>query len=560
MQELRRICTVTGLPFVITPLEQDLLQKFEAAIPTTHPVERLRRLAAFSNYLNLFHTTCAYTGDKIVSTFRPGVPFPVYRNEIWWSDAWDGLAYGRDYDFAGPFFEQFEALQNSVPQPALSVTYTTLENCEYINGASYSKNCYLIFHAGYNEDSCYCLHLWNSKDCIDCNSAFRSELCYDCTEIERCYDVRHVFNCKDCRECAWLWNCVGCQNCFGCVNLRQARFYWYNEQLTEAQYRRRLGAYCGDSAQHVEAERTRFHAFVKTHPQPALRGIETYGSTGDFLNHCANTSYCFDSTELRDCANCQRINSSHDCLDQYSFGTNCELIYNSCRSGYNSMNIRHSVLAYLNSADVEYCVFCASCKNCFACVGLHNKEFCIFNKYYPKAQYYDLKQRIISQMRDGRVQGGRPVYGEFFPYRLSQYAYNDSDAHFFFPLPRGEAQRRGARWAEEERHSQGATAVSRLPDRSSQADESLCGTALACPLSGRAFRISARELKLHQQRGIPLPREHWLVRISKREALKNPLMLHENVSTKSGRPLLTTFAPGCGWQVWDTEEFAGMFS
>ena len=35
--------------------------------------------------------------------FKPEARFPVYCHECWWSDKWNPLDYGRDYDFKIPF-------------------------------------------------------------------------------------------------------------------------------------------------------------------------------------------------------------------------------------------------------------------------------------------------------------------------------------------------------------------------------------------------------------------------------------------------------------------------
>jgi len=55
----------------------------------------------------------------------------VYDQEIWWSDKWDALDYGRDFDFSKSFFEQFGELMKEVPK--LSLSSISNNNCEYTN-------------------------------------------------------------------------------------------------------------------------------------------------------------------------------------------------------------------------------------------------------------------------------------------------------------------------------------------------------------------------------------------------------------------------------------------
>ena len=39
--------------------------------------------------------------------YKPESKAVVYSPDVWWSDEWDPLDYGLDFDFSSPFFEQF---------------------------------------------------------------------------------------------------------------------------------------------------------------------------------------------------------------------------------------------------------------------------------------------------------------------------------------------------------------------------------------------------------------------------------------------------------------------
>lgn len=557
---IKRVCRLTGKPFVVTPLEQELLKKFAVPLPTLCPLERLRKLTAFSNYMNLYQGRCQLGGEHILQAYRPGVPFPVYSNPAWWSDAWEAGDYGRPYDFARPFFDQFRELRNAVPQPALTVTYLDLENCDYINGASYCKNCYLLFHAGYDEDCYFSFATWHSRDCIDCSMTTHSELCYDSTCIEGCYEVRHSFNCQNCRDSAFLWNCIGCHDCFGCVNLRHREYCYYNEQLTPQDYAERIRSLEFDNYETVSAQRQRFTDFVRQHPQPAVRGFEFGGSSGDFIVHCKNSENCYSCAEIEDCANCIRVLDAKDCMDQYGFGNKSQLVYCSVRSGTGCHNIRFSILALTNCSDLEYCMFCSGCRNCFGCIGLRSKEYCILNKQYRRSDYEELHTRIVRQMLDPDANGGQAAYGEFFPYTISPYPVNDSDCQIFFPLEREEAEKIGAHWEDGESAGRAnLVRADRLPLRSRDAQDSLTQEIYAGLTDGQPFKITAQELKLYRKRAIPLPREHWRTRMLQREKRRNPFELHPQLCARTGQHILSTFPPDSGWIVWENDAFSGEF-
>jgi hypothetical protein len=48
--------------------------------------------------------------------YSPDKPYKVYDKEIWWSDRWNQLDYGRDFDFSRSFFDQFEDLMMEFPR------------------------------------------------------------------------------------------------------------------------------------------------------------------------------------------------------------------------------------------------------------------------------------------------------------------------------------------------------------------------------------------------------------------------------------------------------------
>jgi hypothetical protein len=51
--------------------------------------------------------------------YSPDKPDTVYNSPYYDGDKRDGLSYGRDYDFAQPFFSQFATLLHEVPKKAI---------------------------------------------------------------------------------------------------------------------------------------------------------------------------------------------------------------------------------------------------------------------------------------------------------------------------------------------------------------------------------------------------------------------------------------------------------
>src|SRR3989304_5531969 len=115
---MQKICAVSGKPFEITQEDIAFYEKVGVPLPTLCPEERQRRRLAFRNERKLYHRKCDFTGKEIISTYSPEKPYKVYDNDIWYSNKWNPLDYGRDFDFSRPFFQQFNELLIVVPKMA----------------------------------------------------------------------------------------------------------------------------------------------------------------------------------------------------------------------------------------------------------------------------------------------------------------------------------------------------------------------------------------------------------------------------------------------------------
>jgi len=67
----------------------------------------------------------------MISMFSPEKPYTVYAVQERYADTRDGVQYGRDFAADTPFFAQFDALLQSVPQIALLSVGN--QNCEFNN-------------------------------------------------------------------------------------------------------------------------------------------------------------------------------------------------------------------------------------------------------------------------------------------------------------------------------------------------------------------------------------------------------------------------------------------
>ena len=120
-------------------------------------------------------------------------------------------------------------------------------------------------------------------------------------------------------------------------------------------------------------------------------------------------------------------------MDYVYWGNNSMRIYEGISIGNTADNISFSYMCYNDIRNLIYCMNCVNgTNNCFGCVGLNHKQYCILNKQYTREEYEELVPRIIEHM----MKTGE--WGEFFPSSLSPFGYNETVAQEYFPLSRKE--------------------------------------------------------------------------------------------------------------------------
>ena len=104
-------------------------------------------------------------------------------------------------------------------------------------------------------------------------------------------------------------------------------------------------------------------------------------------------------------------------------------------------------------------------------------------------------------------------YGEFIPFNLSYYAYNETLAQEFGPLIISVAFDNGYRWRDSEAKNFNVTIdANHIPDDIKNVDEKILDEILECADKGKChhrctgvFRITQSELQFYKKQFIPLP-------------------------------------------------------
>jgi hypothetical protein len=496
--------------------------------PTLCPECRYIRRLLDRNEYNLYRRTCDATGENILSIYKPEVPFPVYKQEYWKSDAWDELSYGKDFDFSRTFFEQYEDLRRATPHVAM--VNSSSVNSEYTNQAQDNKDCYMLFTSGICEQCIYGSWNQNSYMCGDCYMAEKSQFCYECININKCSNCIWSQDCVDCVNVYLSADCRGCTDCFGCIGLRSKQYYWFNENVGRDEYKKRLTEF-GWTQQSISEMKEKFLAFRSTIPLKYYHGAQAVNSTGDYIDNMENARYAFNCRGHKDTAYMQDAwDDTADCMDCTEI-IKGELAYEvqGIETPHRAMVIRS---CFNTITDSYYCDMCFGVSNCFGCFGLKQKKYCILNKQYTKEEYTILKEKIIEHMRQTLE------WGEYFPSVVSPFAYNESMAQDYFPLTKEEALIRGYSWYDRPESNYQATMTSdQIPHQITETEDSIINKIIRCKTQentyskknnsqcATAFKLTPLELVLYRKLGVPVPEYCFPCRRTSRFTLRNPRRL-----------------------------------
>ncbi len=550
-----KTCTISGVSFEVSPSELAHYEKLDVPPPTLCPQERMRRRLAFRNEFSLYSRKCDLSGRNIFSMFHEAVPFPVYSNPEWWSDRWDPKKYGVSFDFSKTFLDNLYLLYLSVPRPSQGVVYETMQNSDYCNQAGNLKDCFLVVNADFSERCLYGKGVNRCYDCVDCFKIYDCEACYECLNLNNCKFCSYLSNSHNCYECHFGENLIGCQDCFGCVNLRNQKYCFFNEALSAEDYKKNV-AHMFSSFSRAEIQE-KLLSFRKRYPVKWMQEINTENCIGDYLVNSKDCSYCFDCEDLERCSYCSDLKKgdgvSFGNYDVSFFGVGVTECYESAVIGYGANRVFFSYDIY-GGSDVYYSIYCMSnSQHLFGCIGLRKAEYCILNKQYEKKEYFLLRDKIISHMKD------TGEWGEFFSPKLCGFGYNESVANEYFPLTKEEALKLGYSWRDEvPADYQPSKFV--IPERIEDVGDEILGEILACKTTGRNYKLQKAELAFYRKMKLPIPTLCPQERHKKRVASRNPRKLLTRPCAECGQEVTTTINEHTSSKVLCETDYLKLFS
>lgn len=519
MENQTKQCQNCKKDFVIESDDFVFYEKIKVPAPTFCPECRLARRLVWRNERSLYKRTCDLCKKNIISMHRADAAFPVYCHDCFYSDGWDALIHGREYDFSKSFFEQFKNLQRVVPRPALYAMQNV--RSDYCNYTAHMKDGYLMFGSWFCENCGYGQTILESKDCWDCLFTKNSEQCYASIDCVKCNLTHFSEKCSDCFDSIFLFDCRNCQNCLFCTNLRNKNYYIFNKQVSKEEFEKTKREIFASYAAFQKAVAD-FRKLVREKAlHKFMTGDRNSNVSGEFIYQSKNV---FDSYYIND-GERERYavrggKGQKDAMDV--FGVHAGELAYECNNIDFSSRCLFSINGE-NNLNSDYLVDSDHVSNSFGCISVRKKEFCILNKQYDGKTFYELREKIVEQMSKMPYvdnKGRTYLYGELFPVELSPHSYNETLAQEYVPATKEWAEELGYSWSESEEKSYTATKSWReLPDVITEVKDDILSEVILCEAwdtdktsaqqhkCSKAFKITPNELAIYRRWNLPLPRK-----------------------------------------------------
>lgn len=504
-------CPISGEKRILNQKEIDVYRKHKAPPLDYSPLTRMRMLTTQWPGGQWWYNKHADTGKPIICPVHPATGIRVLPDKEWFDR--DFVEFGRDVNLEHSFFEQLIQLRRDVPSSA-GRNYEPIENSIAVVSLGDVNSYFVVLSRSKNTlFSVSALDTESSAEVYNSSAITNS---YQVVHSERVYNSQYIRESRDCMNSAFLFDCRNVENCFGATNKRNKKYLWFNEQLSKEEWERRRAEVDLGSRSQTQNWLSRFHELVQSAPWPENFNEQSENSSGEYLTKATNcdTVYYSDGGSKNEyhtawsLGNCEGNAYSASLSDDQNIYFGCDIVQsNQCRYSYLLMRCQN----------VEYSTECYDCEDCFGCVGLRKKRFCILNKQYSEEEYW----KKLDELKCAMLERGE--YGAFLPAQMSPaYFPEGGSVRYYLADPEKFAQATNAYTfkAEDEGALGSALAnandlpdATTIPDSIDDIDDSWIGKALYDSAYKRPFSLFAPEVALYKKLRVAPPVSHHVKRV-----------------------------------------------
>lgn len=286
------------------------------------------------------------------------------------------------------FIEEYRKLQLKTPR--LSTFTLTSTNSDYCFNVDQVKNLYLIANGVKDQDCMYGRDFYDCSNCLDCDHIKDCSLCFGCINCRNCYNCDFLQDSESSTDCSYGYYLRSCKSCVGCVGLIHKEFCIFNVQYPKEDYFKKLKTL---SKQEIKTEFKKLQTQV---PRLNLSIVNCENCSGNCIYNSQNIGESYDVYDSQDCGYLLESKKLKDCYD-ITVLEGSEQCYQICSS--HLLNNCNFCYFCTFSSDLEFCECVISSENCFGCISLHRKKYCILNRQYSKEEYFKITAEIKADLR-----------------------------------------------------------------------------------------------------------------------------------------------------------------
>lgn len=503
-----RVCALTGEKWMMDEEEISWYKKFNVPPSVFSPRVRMWHMTNFFAVYQWWWNKHPETGAPILSYVHPASKIKVLPDKEWFQC--EMADYGRVTDLNQSFFDQFRQLQLDVP---INATRNFVDPENSIATVSLGdRNGYFV-SASQSEDSFYLLDTQFGTRTMDANAGINVTDSYHINHSLRMHHCQVIYESRDCLNSSFLFDCRNLEFCFGATNKRNAKYIWFNEQLSKEEWERRRAEVDLGSYAQMTSLFAKFNDLIRNEaiwPQDFNEGSD--GCLGDYFIKCSDLKHCLYGIDSHGGYYCNGLYNAKD--NAFSCAIPGERNYQSGPVGNTSDSRFSCTLVRCNN--LEYSMNCYDCTDCFGCVGLCKKKFCIFNKQYTEEEYWKRLDELKCVMLD------KGEYGRPFPMKFGLNYYPDSGSVVYFGASvenwdlvgrdRFEASADGA-FGGLSLDDPRIRETDQLPDHICDLTDDWVGKPIADRTINRPFSISKAEVDYLKKFNLAAPRRHFTARM-----------------------------------------------
>lgn len=331
----------------------------------------------------------------------------------WW------IEYNKEVS-SEPFFHQLKAFFQNTPHATLQTHGWWIENSDWSDAIyDWAKNVYLSVSTWDDAENVlysFKIESWVRNIISSINVTRNCESIFDSKTVRNSQFIFYSQYIYDSSQIRFSSNLIGCSYCFGCNNLQNQSYCINNIQLSKEEY--------SIHSKKLLSRKELYEEYKDRFLEPWGKKLSVE-STWDGLYHCSNVHQWFEVSHMKDCTKLLYTdgwsNSSecHSCLDVAV--DNSHNLYGVCSNAFGE-HIYHSI--YLtNCQSIYYSYFMQQCSYCLWCIGLKNKQFCIFNKQYTKEERHQKVNDIFTKMKMSWE------LWKTLPWSINPFYFNDTAAY-----------------------------------------------------------------------------------------------------------------------------------